>query len=378
MSVPRQFRALAEELVSRGHRVVILVDGQRSDVVALDTNPAVVTWPSRRPTHLQDARFLIDLIRRHRPACLVANFGSTNLMMTVGALAQVPIRVCWYHTLSTQVDIDAAISPFTLKVLRLRKRLAYAAATYIVAVSSAAAADLRRTFGVPPLKVRVFRNALADPWSSAGPAKPVRNRRTVLCAGRLYLTKGQDVLIRAVAAVRSRFPDCVVRFVGDGPARPQYENLAAALGVSANCAFEGSVHTDRVMTLMGSSLVTAVPSRVDNCPLVVLESMAVGTAVLASAVGGITELVEDGREGFLVAPADPDALAARLIRLMADPDTADLIGQQARLRFMAEFNLGPNVRRQADWLEEVTTATPAVGMANSSIGSARGRPLPLA
>jgi glycosyltransferase involved in cell wall biosynthesis len=360
MSVPRHFRALAAELVGRGHRVVILVDGQRHDVVSADTNPAVLTWPSRRPTHLRDARFLFELIRLHRPACLVANFGSTNLMLTVGTLARVPTRICWYHTLSGQVDVDAAVSPITLKLLRWRKRLVYVAATHIVAVSSAAEADLRAVFGISPAKVTIFRNSLADPLAWPAAPRPSRSPRTIVCAGRLYPTKGQDVLIRAVAALKSRFPDCRVHFVGDGPARAQYENLAVALDVRDNCVFDGSLPADRVVALMGSSVATAVPSLIDNCPLVVIESLAVGTPVIASAVGGIIEMIDDGSEGFLVPPADPEALAERLARLLSNPEAAALMGSQARSRFTSQFELRPNVLRQADWLEDLAAGTPGV------------------
>lgn len=357
MSVPRHFRALAAELAARGRRVVVLVDGQRSDVVDQRTNPSTLTWPSLRPTAVRDAVFLYQLIREYRPACLIANFGSTNLMMAGGAALSVPCRVCWYHTLSAQVDSDSRRSSCALKLLRLRKRLVYRAATHIVPVSHAAAADLCHAFQVPRRKLRVFHNAVADPLDGSAPQPQRCRRRDLLCAGRLYPTKGQDVLLRALALLKPRFPDCRVRFVGEGPDRLRYEALARELGVEGNCEFVGELPADQVTTLMASAAATVVPSRIDNCPLVIIESLAVGTPVVASAVGGIVELVRDGREGFLVPSGDPVALAGRLRMLLDDGDGAASIGLRARKRFETDFEQRRVILQQADWLEELATAS---------------------
>src|SRR5208283_4754773 len=131
------FRRLAQELAGRGHSVVLLVDGQRTDVEDHAANPAVFSWPSKRPTHLRDARFLRDLIRRHRPGCLISNFGATNVCMLVGWLMRVPHRVCWYHTMDEAIARDSSTPPWKRRLLRRRKQLVYRAATHVVANSEA-------------------------------------------------------------------------------------------------------------------------------------------------------------------------------------------------------------------------------------------------
>lgn len=354
VSAPRHFRALAAELASRGHRVIVLVDERRFDVVSVETNPAVLTWPSRRPTHLRDARFLRRLVVQHRPSCVIANFGSTNVMMLVAALERVRCRVCWYHTLSEQVDIDAGRSPRVLRLLRLRKRLVYRAATHIVPVSHAADADLQQTFGIPSEKITVFHNAIADPLRIGVRTGTGVGSRHILCVGRMYPTKGQDILIRALARLRSEVPNCRVKFVGEGPSRLAFEDLARTLGVADRCEFLGELAANRVMELMADAVATVVPSLIDNCPLVVIESLAVGTPVIASAVGGITEMVTDGRDGLLVPPQDDEALAGALGRLLCDPALAAEMRLQARARFLTQFEQRSRISAQVDWLESMT------------------------
>jgi glycosyltransferase involved in cell wall biosynthesis len=354
VSAPRHFKVLASELASRRHNVIVLVDERRVDVESADTNPAVLTWPSRRPTHLKDARFLRRLLVQHRPSCVIANFGSTNLMLLVSAFERVPYRVCWYHTLSEQVDIDAGRSPTALRLLRFRRRLVYRAATQIVPVSYAADRDVRRTFGVPPEKITVFHNAIADPLSNGVRPGAGLGSRHVLCVGRMYPTKGQDVLIRALARLQSAVPDWRVKFVGDGPSRPAFENLARAVGVADRCEFLGQQPSARVMELMAGAEATVVPSLIDNCPMVVIESLAVGTPVIASAVGGITEMVTDGSDGLLVPPRDDEALAGALRRTLCEPELAAEMRLNARARFLSQFEQRSRISVQVDWLESMT------------------------
>src|SRR6185503_5660295 len=108
-AVPQHFMALSKELVRRGHRVVLLVNRQAQDIEDHEGNPSIWTWPSKRPTRFQDARFLYRLIRKYHPDCLVGNFGSSNIMILVGRLMGIPCRVGWHHTLSNGIDIDAQI-----------------------------------------------------------------------------------------------------------------------------------------------------------------------------------------------------------------------------------------------------------------------------
>lgn len=359
-AVPQQFRALASELAQRGHRAILLVDGQRKDAEDPQGNPAVYTWPSERPTQLRDAMFLLGLARRYRPDCLIANFGSTNVMILTGRLTGIPVRIAWRHTLDSQIALDARVPRWKARWLKARKALIYRVSTHLVANSQATAEELQQ---LPLVRFRrdkttVFCYSLADPLS-AQPGELRQARRVgteFVCPGRFHPSKGQDVLIRAVAMLKDQFPDVCVEFLGDGPARGVCEQLAQRLGIQECCRFVGSVSHAQVLACMAGALATVVPSRSEAFGLVNIESMSVGTPVVASKVGGIPEIIRDGVDGFLVPPEDPQALAEKLGLLLANPELADGMGTAARKRFLDCFEQRGAVARLADWLEEVVQA----------------------
>jgi len=353
--VSLHFRALAAELIERGHAVALLVDGQRRDVEDPYGAPAVWTWPSRRPVRPADAWFLWRLIRVRRPQCLVANFGATNVMMCVGWLTRVPCRVAWYHTLSSAIDADWRGSRLRKKALRARKALVYRLATHVVANSRAAQADLSATFGVSEAKSTVFTNSIAD-WGPPDPGTRLTERPYVLCPGRLHESKGQDVLIRALALLKASGVRAQVVFAGDGPMRSGCVALARELGVEDLCAFRGAVPWRELLTMMAEAAVTVVPSRSEAFGFVNIESMSSGTPVVASAVGGIPEIVRDGSDGFLVPPGDAATLAQKLRILLEDPTLRMTMGRSARQRFLDSFEQKRCVAAQSDWLEAVVGA----------------------
>ena len=353
LSIMKQFEALAHGLAKRGHKVIILVPHHKVELARPNDNPAVLIWPSERPTKLRDAWFFYQLVRQHRPDCVVASYAAVNIMMLVGWLTRVPQRVAWYHTLSSQINLDDQMPRWRLKLLRLRKKLVYHFSTHIVPVSQAAREDVQLVYGEPSQKLQVFHNAVADAPASAGGNGTVRRLNHIVCIARLFPSKGQDVLIRAVALLQDKHPELRIEFIGDGPARDTYTQLARDLGVTARCVFTGNLAHDEVRRRMRSATATILPSRSDNCPLVTIESLAVGTPVIGSRVGGIPEVVRDGIDGFLVPADDPQALAAKVYLVLTDKGLLQQLRTNARAGFLSRFEQQGAVRKQADWLEAI-------------------------
>ncbi len=353
-AVPSHFKALADELAQRGHRVTLLLDRHAHDLVAPAGNPAVLTWPSVRPTRWRDALFAYRLFAQPRPDLLLANFGAVNVMTLAGWLRGVPARLAWYHTLQAALAIDQQSTAWRRKLQAMRKRLVYQFVTHFVPVSRAAQADLRTGFGIPADRCRVLYNPLHDPLAQAEDAPPLAQQ--VLCVGRFDPVKGQDVLLRAWASVHAEFPELRLVLAGDGALREPYQALAQTLGIADAVVFHGNAAHDEVLRLLQASVLSVVPSRNDNCPLTVIESLACGTPVVASRVGGIPELFDDNTEGFLVPPDDPVTLADRIGRILRDAALRQRLSVNARQRFLARYEMQRVVKDEADWLEQLAAS----------------------
>jgi glycosyltransferase involved in cell wall biosynthesis len=165
----------------------------------------------------------------------------------------------------------------------------------------------------------------------------------------LRAAKGHDVAIPAVAGLRDRFPRVHLLIVGDGDERRSLEALAAAAGATTLAG-----HRDDVMEVLDASDVLLHPSRIDALPGALLEAMAARLPVVATAVGGIPDIVEDGVTGVLVAaPPKPDALAAALAPLLADAALRRTLGEGGRRRFEREFSVARWVTRLREVYDEV-------------------------
>jgi glycosyltransferase involved in cell wall biosynthesis len=353
-AVSQQFRALANMLAARGHRVVILVGANKKQVECQEGNPVVYAWPSIRPTKFRDAYFLMKMIQKFRPDCLIANFASVNIMVLVGWFMRVAKRISWYHTMSGAIKIDQQLPEWKSRFYEVRKRLIYRLTTNIVPVSEAALEDVSSGCGIDRSKCQVQYNSLSDPLmviNEAGEVNQIKNRLT--CVGRLYPVKGQDVLIQAMAILKPKFPDLMVEFAGDGPSKDHYTRLASDLDVAENCVFWGELPYGEVLKKMASSYATVCPSKDDACPLVNIESMAVGTPVIASAVGGIPELIRDGVDGFLVPPENPVRLAEKIELLLSNPQLRQVMGRNARQNYLARFEQEKVLLQLSQWLEGI-------------------------
>lgn len=350
----RQMMSVARALVGRGHEVVVLVDGHRATARLESPGITAAAWPSLRPTKWRDAVFLARVIKARRPSAIIATFGAVNVSMLVGWLLRVPVRVAWQRTLSRAVTFDAT-NRIPLFFLRLRKRLVFRFATHLVANSRAGVEDLERIFRVARRKSSVLPNGIIDPLGRIGPPPDGHDPRKVLCAGRLYPTKGQDVLLRALPSILEEFPDLLCDFIGDGPSKENLLDLAAELGVLKACEFKGLRANDDVLRAMSSSVATIVPSRSESFGWVNIESMAMGTPVVASAVGGIVDVVEDGKSGFLVEPDDPAMLADKILAILQNPALRDELSRGARATFLERYDLTALASDQAEWLEQLTS-----------------------
>jgi glycosyltransferase involved in cell wall biosynthesis len=195
----------------------------------------------------------------------------------------------------------------------------------LIAVNSEAVKRLLLAEGFGPIEI-------VRPGVPEQPARPPLSfPPTIAFAGRLVRQKGADVLLRAFAKVVAHVPDARLLLAGDGPERKSLHDLASSCGISAQVCALGHLSRSEMERLFAQAWVQVVPSRfAEAFGLVAVEAMMRGTAVVASAAGGLREIVTDGQVGVLVPPDNPERLAEALLRLIQDRELAERTGKAGR------------------------------------------------
>lgn len=205
----------------------------------------------------------------------------------------------------------------------LRTRLVHRVLTRRTVAISSAVADCLRRGGVPEDRIRLIPSAVepADlvPTRSRGELRAelglAEGQSLVLALGSLVPRKGFDLLLAALARVEH--PPWMLAIAGDGPQRAALAAQAETLGIGARLRLLGR-RTD-VADLLAAADLVAMPSRREGLGVAALEAMAAGRPLVASAVGGLGEAVQDGASGLVVPPGDVGALTAALGRLLGEP-----------------------------------------------------------
>jgi D-inositol-3-phosphate glycosyltransferase len=243
------------------------------------------------------------------------------------------------------------------------------AADRLVTGSVAEAKDLMRLYGAPRNRICVAQPGVdlrvLHPRDTAALRAELglQHHRVLLFAGRLEPLKGAETLLGAVAQLcdEERFDDVVTLVIGGdsgdgsiaGGERRRLEAVAGDSGLESRVRFLGAVEHEDLADYYALADICVVPSRTETFGLVALEAQALGTPVVASAVGGLTEIVEDGRTGILVAGREPQAFAAAIAALLDDAPLRERMGEAARLR-AATFTWTRAVERLAAIYRRVT------------------------
>jgi glycosyltransferase involved in cell wall biosynthesis len=227
-----------------------------------------------------------------------------------------------------------------LPFLRWLIRWAARESAQAVAISTYTARELRKFTDVP-IEVIPYTAELA-PAPPSSMRTPGRDR-SILFVGRLIERKGVAHLIRALGAVRKVVSARLV-VIGDGPERPRLERLARERGLAEYVEFRGRVTEAALRDAYADADVFALPSVLDarqdteGLGVVLLEAMNYSVPVVASEIGGITDIVQHDRTGILVRPGDDDALADALTRVLSSEALSRRLGESGRQLLRETFN----------------------------------------
>jgi glycosyltransferase involved in cell wall biosynthesis len=239
----------------------------------------------------------------------------TNIFaLPAAAYAGVPVRIANRRE----------INPDKTRSQIMMQRAAYQFAHKVVANSQAAAERLRLE-RVPAGRVVTIANGIDSCAFAATRSR--RPLRKIAVVANLRKEKGHDILIDAAPEILRHFPDATFDIVGTGPELDALIARARAQGVSEAFTFAG--YEADVARRLKEADIFVLPSRSEAFPNAILEAMSAGLPIVASAVGGVVELLQDGRTGVLVAPGDPHALAHGVCRLMGDRAMGARVGRAA-------------------------------------------------
>jgi glycosyltransferase involved in cell wall biosynthesis len=279
-------------------------------------------------------RPLISALRRERPDILHCHmFGSNISGAILGRLTGIPVVIAHEHVWSFEGQ--------AIRRLLDREVIGKYADAFLT-VSRETRQQMIEVEDLDPKIVRILPNGIPPLPAPSGHdvRKELGLARDEPVIGTVSLFRPQkalDVLIRSVPLVARDIPSLKVVIVGAGPEETRLRALVKELGLGRIVRFTGP--RSNVADFLAIFDIALLSSDYEGTPLSVIEYMAAGKPVVATRVGGVPDLVEDGVHGLLVAPRDTEALARAVVRLLRDPSLRARMGVAARARQQREFSI---------------------------------------
>jgi L-malate glycosyltransferase len=327
----RGYEVIVGCLSSRGSLIEVL---KQAGISVIEFNPKGALFRPRGI--LQLLRLTWFLVRNSFDVVQFHDLYSTLMGVPAARLARVPV------ILSCRRDL----SHWWWYTPRRRRFLRHIQnhSTYVIANSQAVSDFLVERDGFDPNLIRVIRNGVAlERFTTVRPDKGrlfphlgAQSRLIAVVANMNVETKGHADLIRAAVEVSQEFCDAKFLLIGEGAERTHLEAMTAGLGLSKTVLFLG-LRND-VPNILACCDLFVLPSWAEGLPNSVLEAMAAGLPVVATRVGGIPEIIDDGESGLLVAPRDSHALAIAILQLLGNEGLAKRLARSAQERACAQFS----------------------------------------
>ncbi|MDQ7823221.1 MAG: glycosyltransferase family 4 protein [Candidatus Eremiobacteraeota bacterium] len=331
-------------LTSSGHKVSLACTATEFIAELEATGARVINVPMERSAHpLKDFVSLGNLYRLMRKGSFDSVHTHTTKAGFLGRLAArlagVPLVLHTIHDLPS----NSAKNPILRHFYNGLERIAASWCDHIVTVSYANLEDIRKWKIAPLHKVTVIREGIELENYRMAVDRAAKRKELGIPEGaaivgtvaRLEAAKGHQYLLQAVPEILKQAPETFFVLVGRGHLREKLERQAQELGISSRVLFTG--FREDMLEIMSTFDLFMLPSLWEGLGIVLLEAMAFKIPVVASRVGGITDVVIDGETGFLVPPRDERSLAESALRLLMDPEKGRLMGEKGYLRVAEEF-----------------------------------------
>lgn len=240
------------------------------------------------------------------------------------------------------------------------QRLLWGVADHVLSVSDAHKKKMTHLIGFPYSKIQAIVNGVDTDrfFPNSEKKEEMRNalglKKSSLCIGTigsLRPVKNQSLLIKACQSILPQFEEVEVLIVGEGPLALQLKQEVQALGLTEKIHFSGA--QPNIPEILNAVDLFVLPSRSEGMPNAVLEAMSCGVPVIATAVGGVPEVIEHGENGILIASEDEPQLVAALTNLIQNPETRRMLGMKGRQRVLSHFSLKAMVSEYQDLYESL-------------------------
>lgn len=365
---------MAHGLARAGHRVVVLsralaqpqryVEAEGVTVYRILPRFTPNRWPFLwrlnrlwEGYRLAVAEALRHIVREHRVELIEAPDLHSEPLLFRLARPRRPRLVVRLHSGNRVVGPIAPHFSFRQQLDDLAERLALSLASAVTSPSRAALRDRDPAFPLPSRRCEVLPNPVDTDLFRPPDGSRLPADAEVLYLGRLLPSKGLDVLMRALPLVLEAVPDALFTLVGAGMGKPGSGVEKLPQGLPPHLVDRVRVMSylprGHLPVLYARATVCVVPSRWEQFGYSCAEAMACGKAVVASRIGGLAEIVEDGMSGLLVPPGDPEALAMATVKLLRDRQLRDQMAQAGRRRIEESFSSRVVVPQFVDFYRQV-------------------------
>ncbi|HVP93340.1 MAG TPA: glycosyltransferase family 4 protein, partial [Acidobacteriota bacterium] len=327
---------LSKELVRRGHQATVITRGSSRQIrktvvdgIGIFEVPFIPVYPFHLLVHGVFVQRVLEsiwpkptLVHLHTPVVPVIKT-LIPIMMTVHTPSRVDAR---YQEMSNLYLMAAKVQSMLIYPsieLELMKR-----SRKVTTVSYSVAEELRE-YGLKPCDIAVVGNGVDEEIFTPSNVEEQGNRY-ISCTGGLRGRKGLFDLLNCAAYVVKEIPTMKFVITGKGPFLNMLKKKAKRLGIEKNIIFPGFVKKDRLIQIYRNATIHVIPSTYEGLPTVLLEAMACARPVVATAVGGTTEVIASGINGFLVPSKAPEEMSETILNLLGEPQLRKAVGTAAR------------------------------------------------
>jgi len=324
---------LSKKLIEKGHKVTVLTRGSWKGTTyeKIDQiNVYRVRFAPTYPFHLQFHGFFIDkLIRQIEPDFDVIHLHNPLVPLVHTSL---PTIITEHGTVKGGIAHREILDLFSLglkifsKIYVSHEKKLLKNVDKITAVSESCVDEIKTFYGIKDVEITY--NGVETNFFVPGDFN--EEKSAILYVGSLDARKGLPDLIKSAIYVCKELPDVKFMLVGRGPLKNKLKKMVDHLDLNENVFFSGYLNRDELVKCYQKSTIFVLPSYYEGLPTTIMEAMSCGLPVIATDVLGTSELVVDGKTGFLVPPKSPDKLSVKILDLLNDKNLRKTMGNNSR------------------------------------------------